>query len=407
MNKIKDIKNDIWKYDQEQYNKLSNEDVKYSEMAEIERKFVNGLIRCTKPKNILEVGVAEGGGSIVILNAIEDMPSSKLISIDLLENLYYDNSKKTGFSCIEKHSDNNQWKLYTGNDPSELIEDLAVDGKFDFVIIDTAHVHPIESLNFLSVFPYLTDDCVVVLHDIGLYATHSRVELYKNFPNCSFATKLLFDTIVGEKYILPVSAYEENLESSNIVFSNIGACQLNSDSKKYIYNTISMLNFPWGFYPYNINIILQFIKKHYDADIHEQCVLSSNINQKLVFNKNKSYKDPIGISFKDFDDKKIVFYGCGKYFMNIFKFGKFIFKDFILNNIDIEVWDNQADKVDMHLFETPKCIIRKPDFNNNNKDNIIIFITIDPNNEEVIKEIKEELLLEGFKHIKLFDELNN
>ena len=43
---------------------------------------INGLIRKHKPKNCLEIGVANGGSSILILNAIKDFPESILISID-------------------------------------------------------------------------------------------------------------------------------------------------------------------------------------------------------------------------------------------------------------------------------------------------------------------------------------
>lgn len=63
----------FWEYDQEYYNNLVEDDYKYSEMDNAERKFIHGLIRYYKPKRILELGVAEGGGSIVLLNAIQDM----------------------------------------------------------------------------------------------------------------------------------------------------------------------------------------------------------------------------------------------------------------------------------------------------------------------------------------------
>ena len=59
--------------------------------------FINGLIRKFKPKNCLEVGVANGGSSILILNAIKDIPGSSLISLDLNNQLYYNQSKKTGY----------------------------------------------------------------------------------------------------------------------------------------------------------------------------------------------------------------------------------------------------------------------------------------------------------------------
>ena len=50
--------------------------------------FINGLIRKFKPKNCLEVGVANGGSSVLILNAIKDIPDFSLISLELNIQLY-------------------------------------------------------------------------------------------------------------------------------------------------------------------------------------------------------------------------------------------------------------------------------------------------------------------------------
>ena len=59
--------------------------------------FINGLIRKYRPKKCLEIGVSNGGSSILILNAIEDIPNSNLISLDLNVQLYSDRTKRTGY----------------------------------------------------------------------------------------------------------------------------------------------------------------------------------------------------------------------------------------------------------------------------------------------------------------------
>ena len=64
-----------------------------SKMGKEERYFINGLIRYYKPTNLLEIGVFHGGGSVVLLNAINDMPKSRLVSIDI-ENDLWDNNNK-------------------------------------------------------------------------------------------------------------------------------------------------------------------------------------------------------------------------------------------------------------------------------------------------------------------------
>ena len=45
--------------------------------------FMNWLIWKNKPKNCLEIGVAYGGSSILILNALKDIKNSSLVSLDL------------------------------------------------------------------------------------------------------------------------------------------------------------------------------------------------------------------------------------------------------------------------------------------------------------------------------------
>ena len=70
----KPIQQDIPEIDEE---KLDNEFVEWEDKCadlneEIDRKFLNGLVRKFKPKKLLELGVARGGSSIVLLNAIKD-----------------------------------------------------------------------------------------------------------------------------------------------------------------------------------------------------------------------------------------------------------------------------------------------------------------------------------------------
>ena len=59
--------------------------------------FINGIIRKFKPKKCLEIGVANGGSSILILNAIKDIKDSFLVSMDLNTQMYLENELKTGY----------------------------------------------------------------------------------------------------------------------------------------------------------------------------------------------------------------------------------------------------------------------------------------------------------------------
>ncbi|MDR2427433.1 MAG: hypothetical protein LBD19_00585 [Endomicrobium sp.] len=68
-------------------NTLNNAFTQISEMTQYEREYLNALILRNKPKKLLEIGVSAGCSSIVILNAIKDVQSSKLYSIDYLRLL--------------------------------------------------------------------------------------------------------------------------------------------------------------------------------------------------------------------------------------------------------------------------------------------------------------------------------
>ena len=157
--------NDIIKFDEYEtykYNEIKKIliDNGCSQMMDNERKFLNGIIRFSKPKKILEVGVRSGGSSSIILNAIEDFKDSKLYSIDL------DSDKSVG-ECVYKYFPNltKQWTLYKGNIATEYMEKIG--NNIDMVFIDTAHFEPGEILDTLIVLPFLKTKAIIIFHDIA------------------------------------------------------------------------------------------------------------------------------------------------------------------------------------------------------------------------------------------------
>ena len=139
------------------------------EQNDNEPYFLNGIIRKFKPKKCLEIGVAKGGSSVIILNALKDINKSFLISLDIRENYYINQSLKTGFIVKKYFSElaNNKWRLYTGKQPHIFLSKLNL--KFDFLFLDTVH------LNILEVLPFLENSAIVVLHDIIFH-----------FPSCNY-----------------------------------------------------------------------------------------------------------------------------------------------------------------------------------------------------------------------------
>ena len=137
--------------------------IKYSswELLHNEPYFINGIIRKYKPKRCLEIGVSNGGSSIIILNAIKDINNSFLISLDLNSLLYYNEKFKTGYRVFKFFPElTKKWKLYTGEQSHKFLEKLNI--KFDFLFLDTAHFSPGELINIIEVLPFLKDNAIFI-----------------------------------------------------------------------------------------------------------------------------------------------------------------------------------------------------------------------------------------------------
>ena len=165
-----------------------------AEMSITDQAFVGGLIKKFRPEKLVEVGVSAGGTTAIILNCLSMLElDTKMYSVDKSTNYYLDRAKKTGYlvdECKEIENVRKNHTLMTGKYFVEFIEEIGKE--IDFLILDTAHSLPGEILDFLACFPFLKEGCIVVLHDIILNHLDNRKE---------FATKLLFDTVVAEKYL--------------------------------------------------------------------------------------------------------------------------------------------------------------------------------------------------------------
>jgi len=113
-----------------------------SEMTSDQKGFLCGLIKGKKPKKIVEVGVAAGGTTCIILNCLEkmgeDSRDTKIYSVDLSDFYYKDKTKKTGY-LLEKIQGvlktYNQHTLLTGKTLAERIDEIAPDRDIDFLIL--------------------------------------------------------------------------------------------------------------------------------------------------------------------------------------------------------------------------------------------------------------------------------
>lgn len=230
-----------------------------SEMTERELAFVCGLIKERRPKKIVEIGVAAGATSSVILNCISMLDlGTEMFSIDLSLYHYTDKSKKTGYlidECmplLEQRGKKPRHTLYTGKHAVDCLE--AIGEGIDFLILDTVHSLPGEILDFLACYPLLKQGCVVILHDITL---NHKTE-YKMDPALSLATKVLFDVTTADKI----------LDMGEGVFPNIGAFLITSDTDKYIQDIFSSLTISWRYVPDSeeLSLYRKFYGKYYSEE---------------------------------------------------------------------------------------------------------------------------------------------
>ena len=266
---------DVEKYDNEILNNINDDRIlgennNISLMTLTDRKFVNGIIRKIKPKKILEVGVASGSGSVLLLNAIRDIDEAKLYSIDYLERWWEDSSKEIGYLVKDVVPELlPKWTIYRGGVAAKFMDEIGKD--IDVCMLDTMHMNPGEFLDFLMILPFLKENAVLIIHDI-------QVHLYDTYKNKHTCCSLLA-TLKGEK-IFPNDDIRERS------FPNIGAVILDSNIKNYINDILLLLTLDWT---YNISIEDHYytstlLKKYYEKNVYLQY-------NKIYDNNNNSSND--------------------------------------------------------------------------------------------------------------------
>lgn len=230
------------------------------EMTEFELSFLCGLIREKKPKKIVEVGVAAGGTTAVVLECLSTLgmnETTEVHSVDVCELFYRGNGEKTGY-LAEEYKRQMHWQgnhhMYYGKYLPEVMDEIG-EG-VDFVILDTAHQLPGEILDFLTVFPCLKPHACVVLHDIALnhYDIHPE----------SFATQVLLDIVAADKCLIKDKSRECG-------YPNIGAFTINEDTAKYIADVFHALIITWNYMPERsaFDLYLESYEKNYAPELIE------------------------------------------------------------------------------------------------------------------------------------------
>lgn len=283
-------------------NQLSSEDS--SEMSSWQLAFLCGLIKEHRPEKILEIGVAAGGTTSVILNCISLLDiDTEVHSIDLSTRFYRDKNKETGYlarESIQLLNKKVRHSLHTGSISVDFVEQI---GKgIDFLILDTAHMMPGEILDFLACLPYLKEGAVVVLHDIISY--HNGV-------STAFATQLLLDTVKADKLVGVDQDYM-------FTYPNIGAFTITKDTVKHIEDVFSALMITWGYCPADEH--LKLYRDFYKTYYNEECIHIFDLAVKLnkhTLNKKKDSKIDELVQMhsliEEVKEKRVYIYGCGNF----------------------------------------------------------------------------------------------
>lgn len=242
-------------YSKENLDKLDGEYKQFSEMSQKEREFLNYLVLKKQPKKLLELGVSAGGSSVIILNAIKNIENAHLSSIDYAKEYYKNKNLNVGHLVENYPKLKQKWKLYSGGLALEFMDEIG--GDIDFCLIDTAHVCPGEILDFLMVLPYLKDDATLLFHDTNLHCITAKDI---QFSEWKFTNNILMSSIHGKKLLQTDFDYED-LNEAHPMLPNIGAIELNKETKERVWEIFNLLSIGWCYMPSDIELLK--LKNHF------------------------------------------------------------------------------------------------------------------------------------------------
>lgn len=289
----------------------------YCEMSEFEQSFLCGMIKNAHPKKVVEIGIAAGGTTAVILNCLAMLGGDvQMYSCDLNNTYYRDASKPVGFVAEELKP-----HIFSGKETEGKVSHTVLSGGYapeflpeigsdiDFLILDTAHSLPGELLDFIACLPYLKKGATVVLHDISMNVMITEY---------SYATKVLFDTVVADKYLMPA-------QDRPCAYPNIGAFKITGDTYKYINDCFSALTITWHYMPQaaELKIYHDFYSAEYETELvelYDKSVLLQIFIACRNFKNMGNYWDVFINKWKK--SKHVLIYGCGlwgKRFYNLAK----------------------------------------------------------------------------------------
>lgn len=186
--------------------------------------------------------VSPGGGTTaVVMKTLEILDiTAEFVSVDLCKQWYRDPNRPVGFvysAFKDLCQGRSSHRLLLGNSVAGHLDDIQKD--IDFVILDTMHMLPGELLDFLAVYPYLSKDSLIVMHDIGLNYRWLSDAKKASRAHHVIATKVLFSALKGIKYY--------NYDS--VKPGNIAAVEITRETEECLRDIFFLLQLNWSYIP--------------------------------------------------------------------------------------------------------------------------------------------------------------
>lgn len=130
--------------------------------------FLYDAVRGLSPRRVIEIGVASGGSSTVMLRALAGSGDGVLESFDLHPFCYFDRSKPVGCLAREMAPELlDRWNLNVRETAREAGARFAGQN-IELAFIDGDHRHPAPTADLLWLLPALAPGAWVILHDVDL-----------------------------------------------------------------------------------------------------------------------------------------------------------------------------------------------------------------------------------------------
>lgn len=141
--------------------------------------FLWDMVRCVRPRTMVELGTASGVSTAVLLRAMADAHADapwRVETFDLLSHVYWDARVPVGYAAARMApSLADRVAIHAGRVAADIGREFGPRGArrgalLSLVFIDACHKHPYPVADLLGVLPALAPGAWVILHDINLPA---------------------------------------------------------------------------------------------------------------------------------------------------------------------------------------------------------------------------------------------